>query len=731
MNDVMTRCQPGTKLALMGIGGVGKSRIAIEYSYRIRKSSPETWVFWVSADSPTSVAQDFRKIAKAVGIPGWDEKATDIFTLVRDWLKEEANGPWIMILDNVDNADVLTAPAPRVTPLMTEEDDDEHAPIPQIREFLTTSPTGSILITSRNTEAAQMLTGNCAYHIAVEEMSETEAITLLQSKLSTNVLYTATEAAALVQTVDYMPLAISQIATNISINYPRLTLSRATQNLQSPSSDAATAQLLESSVHESSRDIRRSNSIVKTWHLSFQYVREAYPSAARLLSLMCLFDRQGIPEALLARQYGAETVDPVAMPFCSSVLWWIRRRLRLRLRLRRKRAATTGSKVYATSSFDDDWRVLTNFALIKTDVDRCHFRMHRLVQYTTRRWLEIHGELRAWMRKYVNIMKDHFPRPEYDNWKVCQYLFPHAQQTLSYKPTATDEALHAWAPLLYNVATYANYIGNCTAAETLSRAVFNFLTASLDAQNIQTLKSAQLLGEALERLHRNPEAEAMYKRTAHGLKTVLGDCHPDTLDTLNCLGRVLRTQSKTDESDRVYQQRIHAKIHLLGIHDPSTRLSLSGSAIDFFSRGMFAEAEAIHRLSLATATRRAQSEEEAVYHMGMLATCLKAQNKFLEAESLPRHASHHHHRTPSSIQTNDPPRRPLRLTSPLPLIRNLSPQSCIRLFAAGPPILIPIPRHTIRTIPPRTNSLPPEQTQRLRIPGSQHPRRNGVCVRRG
>jgi hypothetical protein len=206
----------------------------------------------VSVETPNAIAQAFRKIAKAIGISGWDEKATDIFTLVCDWLRDESNEPWTKILDNVDYANVLTASVPKVTSLM---DNDSDVPLPQIREFITTSSRGSILVTPRNTEAAQMITGNCAHHIEVEEMNETEAITLLRSKLSSKVIHSASEASELVKAVDNMSLAISQIATNISINYPRLTLSKAITQINTPSED--TAQLLETSVHETSRDIRR------------------------------------------------------------------------------------------------------------------------------------------------------------------------------------------------------------------------------------------------------------------------------------------------------------------------------------------------------------------------------------------------------------------------------------------------------------------------------------------
>jgi hypothetical protein len=245
-------------------------------------------------------------------------------------------------------------------------------------------------------------------------------------------------------------------------------------------------------------------------------VRETNPSAARLLSLMCLFDRQGIPEALLAGQYGEETIA-VEDPLQSRLNWWkrmCRRRLWFRRRKRAvdKAASTTAVTKEKYATFDDDLRMLAKFALIKTNIDGCHFNMHRLMQHTMKRWLRINGELRVWTRKYLHLMQDYFPaRPESDNWRVCQYLFPHAQQCIAYRPATNDEALNAWASLMFYIATHANDIGNYTAAESLGRAVLELFNSSFGKENIQTLKSAQLLGEALEHSQRHEEAEAMYK----------------------------------------------------------------------------------------------------------------------------------------------------------------------------------------------------------------------------
>ncbi|KAJ6145552.1 hypothetical protein N7470_009447 [Penicillium chermesinum] len=64
---------PGSKIALVGLGGVGKSQLAIEYSYQIRSESPATWIFWVHASNEGRFEQSFRDIAdrlKILGSPG-------------------------------------------------------------------------------------------------------------------------------------------------------------------------------------------------------------------------------------------------------------------------------------------------------------------------------------------------------------------------------------------------------------------------------------------------------------------------------------------------------------------------------------------------------------------------------------------------------------------------------------------------------------------------------------
>jgi hypothetical protein len=119
----------------------------MQYSYRVRDRSPKTWAFWVNASSPGRFKEGWKRIADQFMAHGWDRSRTDILGLVRNWLCNVANGPWLLILDNADKSGVLFDP---VT-LGPHSDEDEP---PRLADYLPRSTNGSILITSRNSDTA-------------------------------------------------------------------------------------------------------------------------------------------------------------------------------------------------------------------------------------------------------------------------------------------------------------------------------------------------------------------------------------------------------------------------------------------------------------------------------------------------------------------------------------------------------------------------------------------------
>lgn len=577
-----------------------------------------------------SIKTSYRNIAKVLRLPGHDEQGTDIFTLVAQWLRSENNGPWVMVIDSADDPATLTE---SVTISPQTSADETLTNLPQIREFFTISRNGSMLITSTNTEAAQMLTGNCAYHIEVGEMTEDEAISLLKSKLHSKVVYAEDDAVKLVRAAECMPLTISQIAAHISMDYPRMTLQNAIEKLKNPEYD--TSRLLEGSVHESNRDIRRTNSVVKSWHMSFQYVREKRPTAAMLLSLMCLFDRQGIPETLLTGQYGEEaTAALVTAPLRAS--WWRRFRRRRLRRTKRTIDKTTLKPTGCELNFEDDWRVLHNLMLIKTNLDGHHFNMHRLVQHTTKRWLELKGELQFWTTRFVAIMQRHFPRPTLNpyNHEACCNLILHARHAANYRPTAQVN-LFQWATLVRSLYETASVAGSHSVAEllgTLALATFEDAAGELNKEVLEVAHQLSWTNRVLKRLK---IAEALARKAYEGRCRLLGPDHKDTIDSAHALAALLNLQEKRDEGEALHMLILDRENRVRGPGHVETIFKTRQISWSYTLDGRYNAAEVLQRRICEVEEKELGYGSEVVREDRLkLAKLFTLQGKYREAEEM-------------------------------------------------------------------------------------------------
>jgi predicted ATPase len=70
------------KTAIIGLGGVGKTQVALELAYRTREKYRNCSVFWIPVTDMDSLHQAYRDVAQQLCIPGWDEDKADIKKLV-------------------------------------------------------------------------------------------------------------------------------------------------------------------------------------------------------------------------------------------------------------------------------------------------------------------------------------------------------------------------------------------------------------------------------------------------------------------------------------------------------------------------------------------------------------------------------------------------------------------------------------------------------------------------
>lgn len=609
--EVDEKCsQPASRAALVGLGGVGKSQLAIEYSYRVRQKSPQTWVFWIYASNRTCFEEGYRTIAERIKLPCRDEPTADTLRLVRDWLCDEANGQWVMILDNADDPTVFFDTRGRKR--KADSDSSTHAPTP-LSAFLPQTQNGSILVTSRSRDAAFRLTGSDRSIIAVEPMDENNALKLFTRKIEGN--FDDGDAKRLLQALDYMPLAISQAASYIGQRSPRISVMWYLENFQK--NEKSETRLLDTDVGDLRRDPSVVHSISTTWTISFEYIRQERSSAARLLSLMSLFDRQGIPASLLRHNYDDSSEHEVNHHH-------------------------DGNRNVGNDSdmdFEEDVYTLRSYSLIRaTDAAGEIFEMHRLVQLSARRWLEIHGDAERWKKKYISTMWKSFPNGEYEQWARCQILFPHAQAVLAYPP-ATDECVVHWMTVLNNAAWYARTKGDYLMAEEMNRRALHEGEKVLGLEHPKTLTSLSDLAIVFVSQGKYKTAEEMERRALNGREKALGPNHLDTITSVHNLAIALEYQRKYKEAEDMTRRALNCCEKIAGPEHPSTLNSINNLALILQRRGKYEVAEKMWRRALEGREKVLGLEHpETLISVSTLASILCDQRNYEMAEKMCRRA---------------------------------------------------------------------------------------------
>ncbi|KAJ5125244.1 hypothetical protein N7526_007421 [Penicillium atrosanguineum] len=598
---------PGSRIALVGFGGVGKSQLAIEYSYQIRSESPATWVFWIHASNEARFEQSFRDIADQVKIPGRQDPKVNIFQLVENRLRDEKTGNWVCILDNVDDDKLLCSFQ------ATGREDSirglTNASTKPLLEYIPRGRNGSIIITSRTRDIALKLVDRKDL-IEVQPMESSEALELLQRKFQE--AGESQESQQLVESLEFMPLAIVQAASYIQNRAPRYSVSQYLRDFQV--SDREAIRLLKKGAGYLSRDWEAKNSILVTWQISFDYIRQTKPSAAELLSLMSFFDRQGIPENLIRHQSIVDYISHSELLSDSS--------------------DAEASESDTTTDFEDDIITLKDYSFISISENSLLFTMHRLVQLTTRAWLKTHGQIDLWREKFISNLNWEFPTGRYKNWGKCYLLFPHVRSAMSQRPKSR-ESLLKWATLLHKGAWYAWESGHIADMREMALRSRNERASLQGEEHDQTLDSTAMLASAYQLDGRWKEAEQLKVQVMEFRKSKFGEGHLDTLASMANLALTFWNQGRWEEAEQLEAQVMETSKTKLGEDHPDTLRSIASLASTYWNQGRWEEAEQLEvRVMKISKTKLGEDHPDTLTSMGNLASTYRKQGRWKEAEEL-------------------------------------------------------------------------------------------------
>ncbi|MET0399894.1 MAG: FxSxx-COOH system tetratricopeptide repeat protein [Longimicrobiaceae bacterium] len=237
--------------ALHGLGGIGKTQVAVEYAYRYGGEYDLVW--WLRSEDPATLAGDYALLAEKLGLPETEADQQAATQAAKNWLA--TNRGWLLVFDNAEGPE-------------------------GIRPYLPSGNSGHVIITSRRPDWRSV-----AHPLSVSTLSPEDAVEFLHIRSGQQEEPPSRE---LVEELGWLPLAIEQAAAYIDEHGRTISeyLNLFRQHRQAilgrgrPSPDYPA-------------------SVATTWELSFAKVREQSPAAADLLSLCAFLAPDDIPIAII------------------------------------------------------------------------------------------------------------------------------------------------------------------------------------------------------------------------------------------------------------------------------------------------------------------------------------------------------------------------------------------------------------------------------------------------
>ncbi|MEE1740937.1 FxSxx-COOH system tetratricopeptide repeat protein [Streptomyces sp. BE147] len=252
--------QPQT---LYGLGGVGKTQVALEYVHRFMADYDLVW--WISSEQPDDVVASLAELAVRLGAQGGEDMAAASQEAVDLLRRGVPSDRWLLVFDNADDPE-------------------------QLRRYFPQGGSGHILVTSRNQTWSQH--GDA---LPVDVFLREESIEHLQRRapgLSDD------DAAQVATAVGDLPLAVEQAAAWIAETATPIGAYLEQLAQQAPQ------------VLALNQPAGYPEPVAATWNISIARLKERSPAAVRLLQLCAFFAPEPISANLLYSKEMIEALKP-------------------------------------------------------------------------------------------------------------------------------------------------------------------------------------------------------------------------------------------------------------------------------------------------------------------------------------------------------------------------------------------------------------------------------------
>ncbi|WP_328592431.1 FxSxx-COOH system tetratricopeptide repeat protein [Saccharopolyspora elongata] len=571
---------------LHGIGGVGKTQLAIEYAHGFAAGYDLVW--WIDSERTGLISEQFAALAVAAGLVGTNTDHTAAELAVRKYFRE--NSRWLLVFDNAEDPDA-------------------------VRPWLS-GAAGHVLITSRNPAWNEIGT-----RTEVQEFQRQESIALLRSRQPA---LADAEADRLADELGDLPLALAQAGgtlaeTGLSVpEYLRLLESRTNDVLnEKPPSSYPT-------------------SLAAAVRVSMERLAADEPAAVALLQVCAMFAPEPIPTGWLSKpealpdELAKVAGDPLAFGKLVARIGRIglarvgnatirlhrlvRSVIRDQLSVDRRNALHTSAEALLAGvvpgSTEDpaawpEWaRLLPHLVEVDpatTENERlrslaCDAALYLLrrgdvtsampfVRRLYERWRDRIGPDDVHTLTAANeVAHSHFQLGEYhEAHALIEDTLPRWQENFGDNHVGT---LRSWNDLAVILGKLGQYALACEAQE----AVWEKRRYLLGEDHPETLYAMTNLANVLNSSDEELRARELHETAWGKYRHVLGDDHPYVLRAMNSLARALASTGEVLRARELCEEAWEKSREMLGEEHPDVLDLMANSAYVCEELGDFEEA---------------------------------------------------------------------------------------------------------------------------------------------
>jgi tetratricopeptide (TPR) repeat protein len=565
--------------AVHGLGGIGKTQLAIEYAYHYLLEY--TAVLWIQAENEENIISSFLTVADLLQLPECqDARQQQIIAAVQRWLSTHSR--WLLIWDNLEEIELF-------------------------QHYLPVGYQGKVLITTR-----QQALGTLVHGIELPTMSQKEGVLFLLKRakvleprasdqqvqqISQRLPAEYAAAEELVQSMGGLPLALDQAGAYIEetgcglAGYLQLYQQKRKQLLQ----------------RRGTLSEEHPQSTAATLTLAYQRAKELDPAAADLLCLCAFLYPDDIPEELI--EAGAECLSE---PLCHVV-----------------------KDPYL---FNQAVATLRTLSLVRRSAETRTLSVHRLVQVVLREQMD-ESTCRAWVERTVSVVCRAIPHSigiVAARWPLYQRYLVHAEVCAHLIQEWGINSLEAGR--LLNRA--GGYLGERAQYESAKRLLTQGLALCqnlAEPERVEMAKSLTGLGVIYWQQGQYEQAEELCSRALEMCERYLGTEHLDTSHALSNLAMIYMSQGKYIEAEPLEMRVLHIAQHI----GESLGLASSLLSVGYLrsEQGKYTEAEQLYLQALSLGKQHLGADNPYLsYYFNNLGELYMKQGRYGEAEQLHTHA---------------------------------------------------------------------------------------------